>query len=69
MHEPPNASVISSIKLKPEEGGMLYLEKTFSEDEIEEFAAYVKKEIPDDRSSLETSSKAGDVTEWRYRIS
>jgi len=63
MDEPGNTLVIQSIKLGIEEAGMPSFEKTFSEAEIEELAAYVKKGIPDDRNSLKPAVKAGDVTE------
>jgi glucose/arabinose dehydrogenase len=62
MDEPDNASVIKSIKLGIETEGMPAFQQTFSDAEIEELAAYVKKGIPADRSSLKPAVKEGDVT-------
>lgn len=62
MDEPDNASVINSIKLGIESEGMPAFKYTFSDSELEELAAYVKKGIPEDRSSLQPALKDGDVT-------
>jgi len=63
MDEAGNASVISSIKLGIESQGMPAFQKTFTEVEIEELANYVKKGIPEDRSSLKPAVIAGGVME------
>jgi len=62
MDEPDNASVINSIKLGIESEGMPAFQNTFSDSELEELAAYVKKGIPDDRSSLKPAVRSGEVT-------
>jgi len=63
MDEPSNASVISSIKLGIESQGMPSFQKTFTETEIEELAAYVKKGIPEDKSLLKPALVPGGVME------
>lgn len=61
MDEPDNASVINSIKNGIEPEGMPAFQHTFSETEIAELAVYVKKGIPEDRSSLKPALKSGNV--------
>ena len=63
MDEPGNASVINSIKMGIESQGMPSFQKTFTETEIEELAAYVKKGIPEDKSSLKPAVIPGGVME------
>ena len=63
MDEAGNVSVISSIKLGIESQGMPSFQKTFTENEIEELAAYVKKGIPEDKSSLKPAVIPGGVME------
>jgi glucose/arabinose dehydrogenase len=63
MDEPGNASVIQSIKLGIESQGMPSFQKTFTEDELEELAAYVKKGIPEDKSLLKPAVFPGGVME------
>jgi len=63
MDEPGNASVIKSIKLGAEAQGMPAFRETFTDDEIEALAAYVKKGIPDDKSSLIPALRPGGVVE------
>lgn len=63
MDEPGNASVIKSITLGIESQGMPSFQKTFTEAEIEELAAYVKKGIPEDKSSLKPAVIPGGVME------
>ncbi|MBW6492373.1 MAG: PQQ-dependent sugar dehydrogenase [Lentimicrobium sp.] len=62
MDEPDNASVIKSIKMGIEAEGMPAFQNTFTDAEIKELAAYVKKGIPTDRSALKPAVKEGDVT-------
>lgn len=61
MDEPDNASVIQSIQFGLEAQGMPAFGKTFSEKELAELAAYVKKGIPDDKSSLKPAVLPGAV--------
>jgi glucose/arabinose dehydrogenase len=63
MDEHGLATVINSIKMGIEAEGMPSFQNTFSEAETEELAAFVKKGIPEDRSSLKPAVKAGDVME------
>ena len=63
MDEPDNASVISSIKLGIESQGMPSFRKTFTDAEIAELAAYVKKGIPEDKSTLKPAVMPGEVME------
>ena len=61
MDEPGNASVINSIKLGIESEGMPSFKETFTENELEELAAYVKKGIPEDKSLLKPAVFPGGV--------
>ena len=61
MDEPGNASVVKSIKLGVESQGMPSFQKTFTEAELEELAAYVKKGIPADKSLLKPAVLPGEV--------
>jgi glucose/arabinose dehydrogenase len=63
MDEKDNASVFKSIKYGLTDMGMPSFQKTFTDQEIEELAAFVKKGIPDDKSLLKPATKAGDVNE------
>lgn len=63
MDEPGNASVISSIKMGIESQGMPAFGKTFTDTEIEELAAYVKKGLPTDKSTLKPAVIPGGVVE------
>jgi glucose/arabinose dehydrogenase len=63
MDEPGNASVINSIKMGIEMQGMPSFQKTFTQAEIEELAAYVKQGIPEDKSSLKPAIVPGGVME------
>lgn len=62
MDEPDNASIIQSIKTGLEAEGMPAFAQTFTDAEIEELAAYVRKGIPADRSLLKPALRDGDVT-------
>ncbi len=61
MEEDDNASVIHSIKFGIDDIGMPSFQKTFSDKEIAELAAYVKKGIPADKSQLKPAETAGSV--------
>jgi aldose sugar dehydrogenase len=63
MDEPGNTSVINSIKMGIESQGMPAFQKTFTEKEIEELAAYVKRGIPEDKSLLKPALIPGGVVE------
>ncbi len=63
MDESGNASVIKTIKYGIEDIGMPAFQKTFSDDEIEALAEYVKKGIPADRSTLVPAVTPGGVVE------
>jgi len=63
MDEPDNASVIKSITFGLEAQGMPAFQKAFTEAEIVELAAYVKKGIPEDKSTLKPALLAGGVIE------
>ena len=63
MDEEGTSSAFSSIKFGIETIGMPSFQKTFSDAEIEELAAYVKKGIPEDRSKLKPAVMPGGVIE------
>lgn len=63
MDEKGNASVVKSIKFGIEDIGMPAFQKTFTDTEIEALAAYVKKGIPEDKTTLKPAVKAGSVVE------
>lgn len=62
MDEPGNASIIKSIKTGLVAEGMPAFRQTFTDTEIGELAAYVRKGIPADRSALRPAFREGDVT-------
>lgn len=61
MEENDNASVIKSIKSGIEDIGMPAFSRTFSDEEIADLAAYVKRGIPDDRSALKPAETAANI--------
>lgn len=63
MEEEGNASVIKSIKYGIEDIGMPAFQKTFTDDEIEALAAYVKRGVPEDKSKLKPAVTPGGVIE------
>ena len=63
MDEKGTSSAFSSIKFGIEAIGMPSFQKTFSDTEIELLAAYVKKGIPEDKSTLKPAVTPGGVIE------
>lgn len=63
MDEEGTASVFRSIKSGIETIGMPSFEKTFSDKEIEDLAAYVKKGIPENREILKPAVMPGGIIE------
>ena len=63
MEEEGTASVFQSIKYGIEEIGMPSFKKTFTDEEIQALAEYVKKGIPEDRSLLQPAVTPGGVVE------
>lgn len=63
MEEEGNASVIKSIKSGIEDIGMPAFQKTFTNNEIEALAAYVKRGIPEDKSKLKPAVTPGGIIE------
>ena len=61
MEEKGTSSAFRSIKFGIETIGMPAFQKTFTDIEIEELAAYVKKGIPADRSTLKAAVTPGGV--------
>ena len=63
MEEKGNQLAFSSIKFGIEKIGMPSFLKTFTDDEIESLAAYVKKGIPEDKSLLKAAVTPGEVVD------
>jgi len=63
MEEEGSASAFNSIKFGIVAIGMPAFQKTFTDEEIEALADYVKKGIPEDKSSLKPAVTPGGVTE------
>jgi aldose sugar dehydrogenase len=63
MEEEGTASVVKSIKYGIEDIGMPAFQKTFTDEEIEELALYVKKGIPADKSTLKPAVTEGQIIE------
>jgi glucose/arabinose dehydrogenase len=61
MDEEGNAAVIKSIKFGIEDIGMPAFAKTFSDEEIAELAQYVKRGIPDDKSTLKPAEEENNI--------
>lgn len=61
MEEEGTEQLFRSIKFGIEEFGMPAFQKTFSDKEIEDLAAYVKAGIPEDRESLKPAATPGEV--------
>ena len=63
MDEKGTSSAFGSIKFGIEAIGMPSFQKTFSDTEIELLAAYVKKGIPEDKSTLKPAVTPGGIIE------
>jgi len=63
MDEKGTGSAVNSIKNGIADLGMPSFQKTFTNEEMEALAAYVKKGIPADRTSLKAAAKAGEIVE------
>ena len=61
MDRKDNSSIVNSIKNGAEILGMPAFQKTFTDEEIEALAAYVKKGIPEDKSKLKPALTEGGV--------
>lgn len=71
MDEEGNASVVKSITYGIEDIGMPAFRKTFTDEEIQALAVYVKKGIPEERSKLMPAEKQGSFVDsevQRFRI-
>lgn len=58
-----NEQAIKSIKFGIEDIGMPAFSKTFTDNEINELAAYVKKGIPEDKSKLKPAMTPGSIVQ------
>lgn len=63
MDEKGTGSAVNSIKNGIADLGMPSFQKTFTNEEMEALAAYVKKGIPADRTSLKAAAKPGEIVE------
>ncbi len=63
MEEEGTASAFRSIKSGIVDMGMPSFQKTFTDEEIEALAVYVKKGIPEDRAMLKPAATPGEVVE------
>jgi len=63
MEEEGNASAVQSIKFGIEDIGMPSFRKTFTDEEIDALADYVKKGIPADKSVLKPATTTSDIVE------
>lgn len=68
MEEDENTSAVKSIKNGIENMGMPAFEKTFTNAEIAELAAYIKEGVPLDRSKLQPAVAPGGIMESEVQL-